>query len=964
MNVLLNRLWLAVLVLITSLLTLKAQPVITTGSVGTGNFCAGVIVSFPFSTTGNYPAGNLFKVQLTDTTTNNVQILNEASSSSPIRAILPVTLAKGSYKFRIVSTTTSVISNTNVINVVAAPSVAISGNGSIVAGTQGIVQLNFTGTPPWSVDYIDYRSDFAPTYIRSAIFTSSPVTITPTLYFTTTYDKNYIKTFKDGNCGVSENINGIAQVTVSAITVTTGTLSGTYCPGTAISVPFATSSPLPADAICQVQLSDSSGNFQNSQIIGTGSRLSPVNATLPSSLKVGSGYKLRIVLQKPANQGTIDYSGAVIPISSSLTINRPEAPKVVDILFCSASKTSPLTATGVNLKWYAEGVAQPLPGAPTPPNDRSSRYFVSQTINGCESTLSTLNVIQKTAPPAPTVNNVALCQGLQGQFSTSIPGALWYTAATGGVGSAQPPVVNNQSPGDQIFYVTQTVDGCESPRAAVKATVYPIPSGPLVQTPVPICQFASANPLSATGQNLTWYNQAGKLPGAPIPETQLSGTKSYSVTQTVNGCESPRIAIEQVVRAAPANPTANSVQYCVGDVPRSLTATGSNLKWYDTAVGGTSSPSSPAFFTEQARILTFYVTQTDNNTCESQPQPVVVTIVSAPSAPTVTPEQIVCQFSKLTALTASPNTGLIWQGSGITGTSETAPIPSTSQPATFTYQVRQKAGSCTSPASTITYTVRKIPDAPKVASPVAFCIGQVASPLSAVAEGRLIWYTNPDHTGTSTSQIIPKTDRSSVTSYFVTQSDSYGCESLTSEIEVRVAAKASARLSGDGDIYVGDSTAIRVRLTGDGPWKFTNWNSQVITTTDSLYVKWEKPATTRTYAITNLSSACGIGEIANNYTLLVRTPLSAPIMAEPVSIKVYPNPTTGDVFVNWGSPTKQEVNLQIVDVNGKIIKQITRQSTGVIQTELIQLGNHPAGIYILRVMTVKNGVITRPIVKQ
>lgn len=338
--------------------------------------------------------------------------------------------------------------------------------------------------------------------------------------------------------------------------------------------------------------------------------------------------------------------------------------------------------------------------------------------------------------------------------------------------------------------------------------------------------------------------------------------------------------------------------------------------------------------------------------------------MAAPSPPTVTTSQAACQFTKANPLVASPNTGLIWQGSGISGTIDIAPTPVTTQPATFTYIVAQKAGSCISLPSAITFTVNKLPDAPVIASPATFCIGQNATPLIAVASGQLIWYTNADHSGLSLSQVIVNTISSTIRTYYVTQTDANKCESLNSALEVRVSAKATARLTGDGSINPGDSTAIRVRLSGDGPWTFTNWDAKAISTTDSLYVKWEKPTAPRTYAITNLRSACGAGDILNNYAIRVNAPLGIQSMAEPLLLKTYPNPTTGDVSVEWSSPVRQEINLQIVNAEGKVIKQISRQSTSVSQTELFQLGIHPPGVYILKVMTQKNGVSSKSILKQ
>ncbi|GAB3644287.1 hypothetical protein GCM10027423_49240 [Spirosoma arcticum] len=214
------------------------------------------------------------------------------------------------------------------------------------------------------------------------------------------------------------------------------------------------------------------------------------------------------------------------------------------------------------------------------------------------------------------------------------------------------------------------------------------------------------------------------------------------------------------------------------------------------------------------------------------------------------------------------------------------------------------------------------------------------------------------------AQVIPNTSQANITTYYVTQKDGNNCESQLSEVQVRVSAKATARLTGDGTVNPGDSTAIRVRFTGDGPWSFTNWNGQVINTADSLYVIWEKPTTTRTYVITNLNSACGTGDIRNSYTLTVLTPLGTQSVIEPLVLNAYPNPVTGDLFVDWRSPTKQPITLQLIDATGKIIEQVNRSITSGSQTERFQMSSQPPGMYILNVTTTNNGKLTRRILKQ
>ncbi|MCC5613445.1 T9SS type A sorting domain-containing protein, partial [Nostoc sp. CHAB 5834] len=208
------------------------------------------------------------------------------------------------------------------------------------------------------------------------------------------------------------------------------------------------------------------------------------------------------------------------------------------------------------------------------------------------------------------------------------------------------------------------------------------------------------------------------------------------------------------------------------------------------------------------------------------------------------------------------------------------------------------------------------------------------------------------------------TASASINVYYVTQTDNFNCESANDTVVVRVSAKSTARLSGDGNIYQGDSTAIRIRFTGDGPWSFIDWNNKLITVTDSLYVRWEKPSSTSVYAIRALTSSCGAGDILNNYTLTVLVPLATQPTPEPLFLNAYPNPSTGDLNVDWRSPKRQTITLQLINAEGKVIDQVIRQAAAGAQTEHFRISGQPAGTYILNVITTDNGKLTRRIVKQ
>ena len=85
-----------------------------------------------------------------------------------------------------------------------------------------------------------------------------------------------------------------------------------------------------------------------------------------------------------------------------LPINRPKVVSIVN--YCQNTPASQLTATGNNLLWYTTSTGGTGPSiAPTPStaNLGTSNYYVSQTINGVESSRAKITVNVYAIPSGP-----------------------------------------------------------------------------------------------------------------------------------------------------------------------------------------------------------------------------------------------------------------------------------------------------------------------------------------------------------------------------------------------------------------------------------------------------------------------------------------------------------------------------------------------------------------------------------
>jgi gliding motility-associated-like protein len=155
---------------------------------------------------------------------------------------------------------------------------------------------------------------------------------------------------------------------------------------------------------------------------------------------------------------------------------------------------------------------------------------------------------------------------------------------------------------------------------------------------VTYCQGTVSAPLTAAGTNLKWYTVptgGTALPSAPTPSTSVAGTFNWYVTQGIPNCniESLRDTVIVTINPKPATPTIYVPSYCSGQTGSPITiTTGTNVLWYNAAIGGTSSPVIPVVNATNAGDTTWYVTQTSALGCESDRAPVTATVRQSPVA--------------------------------------------------------------------------------------------------------------------------------------------------------------------------------------------------------------------------------------------------------------------------------------------------------------------------------------------
>ncbi|GEO07435.1 hypothetical protein AAE02nite_50990 [Adhaeribacter aerolatus] len=229
----------------------------------------------------------------------------------------------------------------------------------------------------------------------------------------------------------------------------------------------------------------------------------------------------------------------------------PTTPTVTGAANCGPGAVT-LTATGAadgNYRWYTTAAAgSPISSATnatftTPELEATKTYYVS-VVNGTDEServavTATINPI----PVVPVVTpNFSFCQGATATALSAMGNNLkWYTTATGETTLATAPIPNTTTTGITEYYVSQTVNSCESQRVKIAVTV----------TASPVVNLEGIKEVCSTVSNLvlTGGQPAGGIySGSGVNNGIFDATEAgvgthlitYSFTDA-NGCTSSAV---------------------------------------------------------------------------------------------------------------------------------------------------------------------------------------------------------------------------------------------------------------------------------------------------------------------------------------------------------------------------------------------------------------------------------------
>ncbi|ESU27360.1 hypothetical protein FLJC2902T_20650 [Flavobacterium limnosediminis JC2902] len=278
----------------------------------------------------------------------------------------------------------------------------------------------------------------------------------------------------------------------------------------------------------------------------------------------------------------------------------------------------------------------------------STVYFKSNTVgaHSYTATSSTASTCTSSAVVGVTVsaNRTVALSSAVGTDAQTVCADNAITAITYAVGNASNATVSGLPTGVTGSYAAGilTISGTPTAAGTFNYTVTPVgcgtatASGSIVvnQTAVPtassqvFCNSATVANLAATGTALQWY--AGPTGGSALLSTDALVTGSYYVTQTISGCESPRLSVSVTVNVVGA-PAGAATQVISVPVPTDATiedivVTGSNIIWYPSAADALAGTNALVAGTQLTSGSVYYATQTVGGCTSASSLAVTVTV--------------------------------------------------------------------------------------------------------------------------------------------------------------------------------------------------------------------------------------------------------------------------------------------------------------------------------------------------
>jgi gliding motility-associated-like protein len=508
---------------------------------------------------------------------------------------------------------------------------------------------------------------------------------------------------------------------------------------------------------------------------GTSENTFTINVSPPI---ISSGnYSLNLV-------GSVtDLCGNVAPAGSlAFTINAtpaPSAPSPAPV--CQGNPVPPLTASGSNITWYSDQALTTVAGTGSPWSSgatSSVSYWVTQTVNGCQSSATQVNITINPSPNVTVTGAGPFCLADPAvNLSGSPGGGTWsgtgITNTSAGTFDPSAAGVGNHT----ITYAYTDANGCQG--TATTTVAVNTGGNPAVNPAGPFCANSAPATLTASSGGGTWSGSGITNASAGTFDPGAAGPGSHAITYTIPGACGGTGTTTITVNAVPNSAISPSGPYCIGDPAATLTAATAGGSWSGTGIinssAGTFDPNIAGVGSHTINYTVTMLGCTSTSTAS-------ITVNSSATA-TITAAGPFCANDTAVSLLAT-GPGGVWAGPGITDAANGTFDPAVAGAGVHNI-IYTLAGAC-GDTDTVAITVNAIPAAPLSTSPLVYCSGNPIAPLTATGTGgTLTWYSQlqpPTVAGTG-SPWSPGV--SSSATFWVTETVA-GCEGTPAQVDIIV----------------------------------------------------------------------------------------------------------------------------------------------------------------------------------
>ncbi len=562
-----------------------------------------------------------------------------------------------------------------------------------------------------------------------------------------------------------------------------------------------------------------------------------------------------------------------------------------------------------------------------------STSTITYTVSTSYCTATATKPIFVNTPAYSIVGASSLCSGAVTTYSNAIPGGAWSLsnsrAAISGT-TASTASVTGSSPGNDTVYYTNT-NSCGTATVSKEISVVSPPSTGTISGPSAVC-IGSTITLSSSVSGGDWsrlntHASVGIFSG--VVTGISSGTDSIIYTITGSFCSASTGILITISPAPSAGTITGPTNACIG----------SSVSLIDAATGGTWSASNSHASVSGSGVVSAITAGRDSirysvsNACGTATATATITIDSGTYAGIITGPSGVCAGSYV-ALSDAVSGGS-WSVSNphatISATGIVSGVTAGSDSVLYTF-----SNACGTATTSNVITINPLPDAGTITAPTSVCMGSTITANDAVAGG--CWSTSNSHASASASGVITGvTAGTDSILYFVT--NSCGTAEAVHVITINPSPDAGT-ITGPDNVCIGSSILLENSSIG-GIWSVSNPKATISGT--GLVTGSLSGLDTIKYTVTNL---CGTAVTEQTIYIVNCHPEGIQSSGMMSSIKIFPNPASSVIAIEWSTLSLLEAEILLTDNLGRVVLKCELHDNAKHSKQL-DLSALDAGIYLL-----------------